>query len=136
MIAISKYVVNVFKFLKTYKPPQKINAYKYSWDEVEAYYRQLLFSGEQAVVKKAEILSLIKEIRNKGFEEKLFASVSVYWLRCFRVSLSDGIYFDWTNHGMRVMKGGIMNNRVILFEHPRIEYCTELERILEELSNS
>jgi hypothetical protein len=112
-----------------FKTKKVKNIHDYSWDEVIVFYNQHPVSV-QFPDRKEKILQLIADMRAHGYDKKLYASVSVYWLRLFKTSMKDAIFFDW-HEGMRITHG-----KITLLEHPKIEFCSALKIILNDLSKS
>jgi hypothetical protein len=113
-----------------FKTKKAKNIHDYSWDEVIVFYNRHPVSM-QYPDKTEEILQLIADMRAHGYDKKLYASVSVYWLRLFKTSMKDAILFDWPDEGMRITAG-----KITLLEHPKIEFCSALKTILNDLSKS
>jgi hypothetical protein len=115
---------------KWFKTKKAKNIHDYSWDEVIFFYNQPHLNM-QYPNQKEKILQLIADMKAHGYDKKLYASASIHWLRLFKTSMKDGILFNWTDEGMSITHGNIT-----LLEHPKLEFCTALKIILNDLSKS
>ena len=113
-----------------------------SWDRVKNFYEKIPLKEEDFQIR-LDIVNLIKNIQEKGYDKMVYAYTSHYWLRIEKYDPNDnrpwrsrrclgGMCIDWSDGGMSV-RISIRDERERIFAS--IELCPEFEQLLERLGN-